>query len=67
MGFLMKMKAKSEDLNGFLKENKIKSGGFPPIGGRRKECNHVMRVSNCLSNHRIIVRARSRIKGGGRL
>ena len=28
MGFLKKMKAKLEDLNGFLKEK------FPPIGGR---------------------------------
>ena len=28
------MKAKLEDLNGFLKENKSKIGGFPPIGGR---------------------------------
>ena len=34
MGFLKKMKAKLEDLNGFLKENKSKIGGFPPIRGR---------------------------------
>jgi len=34
MGFLEKMKAKLEDLNGFLKENKSKIGGFPPIRGR---------------------------------
>ena len=29
-----KMKAQLEDLNGFLKENKSKNGGFPPIRGR---------------------------------
>ena len=34
MGFLKIMKAKLEDLNGFLKENKRKIGGFPPIRGR---------------------------------
>ena len=34
MGFLKKMKAKLEDLNGFLKENKSKIRGFPPIRGR---------------------------------
>ena len=28
------MKAKLGDLNGFLKENKNKIGGFGPIGGR---------------------------------
>ena len=34
MGFLKKnWKAQLEDLNGFLKENKSKIGGFPPIGG----------------------------------
>ena len=33
MGFLKKMKA-TWVLNGFLKENKSKIGGFPPIGGR---------------------------------
>ena len=31
---LKKKKAKSEDLNGVLKENKNKIGGFPPIQGR---------------------------------
>ena len=36
MGFLKKMKAKQEDLNGFLKENKSKIGGFPPMGLRMK-------------------------------
>ena len=40
MGFLKKMKAKQEDLNGFLKENKSKIEGFPPIGGRM-EGKHV--------------------------
>ena len=34
MGFLKKMKAKLEDLNEFLKENKSKIGGIPPIVGR---------------------------------
>ena len=34
MSFLKKMKANLEDLNGFLKENKSKIGGFPPIRGR---------------------------------
>ena len=31
-----KMKAKLEDSNGFLKENKSKIGGFPPTPGRMK-------------------------------
>ena len=34
MGLLKKMKAKLEDLYGFLKENKSKIRGFPPIRGR---------------------------------
>ena len=37
MGFLKKMKAKLEDLNGFLEENKSKIGGFPPIRRRMDE------------------------------
>ena len=36
MGFLKKMNAKLEDLYGFLKENKSKIGGFPPIRGIMK-------------------------------
>ena len=39
MGFLKKMKAKLEDLNGFLKENKSKIRGFPPIRGRMESMN----------------------------
>jgi len=39
MGFLKKIKAKLEDLNGFLKENKSKIGGFPPIRGRMESMN----------------------------
>ena len=34
MGFLKKLKAKLEDFNWFLKENKSKIRGFPPIRGR---------------------------------
>ena len=34
MDFFKKMKAKLENLNGFLKENESKIEGFPPIGGR---------------------------------
>ena len=34
MGFLKQLKAKLEDLKGFLKDNKSKIGGFPPIRGR---------------------------------
>ena len=34
MDFVKKMKAKLEDLNEFVKENKSKTVGFPPIGGR---------------------------------
>ena len=40
MGFLKKMKAKLEDLNGFFKENKSKIGGFPPIGGRMETTSY---------------------------
>ena len=40
MGFLKKMKAKLEDLNGFLKENKCKIGGFPPSRGRMESMNY---------------------------
>ena len=39
MGFLKKMKAKLEDLNGFLKDNKSKIGGFPSIRGRMESMN----------------------------
>ena len=45
MGFLKKMKAKLEDLNGFLKENKSKIRGFPPIRGRMES------MSKTLANH----------------
>ena len=34
MGFLKKMKAKLEDVNGILNENKSKIRGCPPIRGR---------------------------------
>ena len=40
MGFLKKIKAKLEDLNGFLKENKSKLGGFPPIGERMESMKY---------------------------
>ena len=39
MGFLEKMKAKLEELNVFLKGNKSKIGGFPPIRGRMESMN----------------------------
>ena len=39
MGFLKKIKAKLEDLNGFLKENKSKIEGYPPIRGRMESMN----------------------------
>ena len=44
MSFLKKMRAKLEDLNGFLKENKSKIGGFPQFGGR------IERMINKLTN-----------------
>ena len=52
MGFLKKMKAKLEDLNGFLKENKSKIRGFPPIRGRM-ESMYIMIIINKINNYKI--------------
>ena len=48
MSFLKKRKAKLEDLNRFLKENKSKIGGFPPIRGRMESMHITVKLLMCV-------------------
>ena len=48
MGFLKKMKAKLEDLNGFLKGYQSKIGGFPPIGERMESMDESSGLVLCV-------------------